>query len=236
MRAGRTILVVEDSVEVADTLRELLEREGYGYEHATDGRQALAAVRRRPPDLILLDRVLPQLSGDEVARRLRADARGRSIPIIMLTGKSDESDQLVGFALGVDDYMSKPFSPKVLLARVAARLRDRSSAEEETEPVAIRSVELDRRHPRVFVNKAAIPLTTGEYRLLAALIAAGGHVLHHSQLAAMVYGKSTQPDARSLEREVGGLRRKMGGAGGCIQVIGEGRYAFCSPQPPRPSA
>jgi two-component system phosphate regulon response regulator PhoB len=236
MRAGPIVLVVEDSPEVAETLRELLEREGYAYEHAADGKQALAAVRRRPPDLILLDRVLPQVSGDEVLRRLRSDARCRHIPIIMLTGKSDEDDQLVGFALGADDYVSKPFSSKVLLARVAARLRGTAPADEESEAAVLGSVELDRRQPRVFVNKAAIPLTTVEYRLLAALIAAGGHVLHRSQLAAMVYGKSTRPDTRFLEREVGGLRRKMGGAAGCIQVIGEGRYAFCPPHSARPSA
>ncbi len=175
MQAGPIILVVEDSPEVAETLRELLEREGYAYEHAADGKQALAAVRRRPPDLILLDRMLPHVSGDEVLRRLRGDARCRHVPIIMLTGKSDEDDQLVGFALGADDYVSKPFSSKVLLARIAARLRDAAPADEESEAAVLGSVELDRRQPRVFVNKAAIPLTTAEYRLLAALIAAGVH-------------------------------------------------------------
>jgi two-component system phosphate regulon response regulator PhoB len=236
MPTGKLILIIEDSPEVAGLLRDKLEAEGYYCDYAADGEEGLVAARRQPPDLILLDRGLPRLTGDDVAQRLKSDPRSRNIPIIMLTGKADESDQLVGFALGADDYVAKPFSSKVLLARIAAQLRKKEIEAEEHDQLPAFCVELDRTQPRVLVDKNAIPLTATEYRILAALMAAGGTVLHSTQLLPMVYGKDNPQDERRLAGHVGGLRRKMGPAAGCIQVIADGEYAFCSPHGPRPSA
>lgn len=231
MPAGMRILIVDDDADVSEMLRNHLEREGYVCQHVNDGHDAMTAVRRDAPDLILLDRVLPGLTGDEVAQRLKADPRTRAIPIIMLTGKDEESDTLVGFALGADDYVNKPFSVKVLLARITAQLRRRAALEQEHEALAPppRSVILDRGQARVFVDRTPIPLTAAEYRILATLMAAGGHVLHWQQLAAVVYGKESPPDEHTLEGHVGGLRRKMGPAAACIQMVADGEYAFCPP-------
>lgn len=236
MYTGRTILIVEDDKEVAETIREQLQHEGYACCHAADGEAALAFARRQPPDLILLDRMLPRVSGDEVAQRLKSDPRSRGIPIIMLTGKADESDQLVGFALGADDYINKPFSPRILLARIAAQFRQRQCNEGDADEFSATSIELDRRQPRVYVDKTAIPLTSTEYRLLATLMAAGGTVLHREQLTTMIFGRDTPSDEHVLEGQVGGLKRKMGNAAGCIHTVADGVYAFCPPRQPRPTA
>lgn len=238
MPVGKTILIVEDDEGVARTLRTHLEREGCLCEHVSDGEQALASVLKHVPDLILLDRVIPRLNGDEVARRLKSDPRSKFIPIIMLTGKADESDELVGFALGADDYVSKPFSPKVLLARIVALLRAKQALDEQHAqfPTAANTIELDRSQPRVFIDKTAIPLTSTEHRILASLMAAGGTILDAQQLMRMVFGGERSLDARTLESHIGGLRRKMGPAAGCIQTVTHGEYAFCPPRMPRPSA
>lgn len=236
MPTGRFILVVEDNADVAVEICEQLDREGYRVQHVSDGEAAISAIRRSEPDLVLLDRMLPRVTGDEVAQQLRTDPRSRSIPIIMLTGKADETDELVGLALGVDDYITKPFSPRVLLARIANQLRKRPAIEPEPEPVPATSVKLDRKQPRVFIDQTAIPLTSTEYKLLATLMAAGGTVLEGHQLAAIVFGQDRAADEAGLAGQVCGLQRKMGPAGGCIHVIGEHEYAFCVPRPPRPLA
>lgn len=229
MPTGRTILVVEDDEAVAGVVQQQLQREGYYCECVADGAQALSSVRRHPPDLILLDRVLPGLTGDEVVRRLKADPRTRSIPVVMLTGKDAESDELVGLALGADDYVSKPFSFKVLLARIVAQLRRQDTIEHRDEATEVKSIALDRRSPQVFVNKTPVPLSPTEYKILATLIAAGGRVLGRAQLVTIVYGEKTPPGERNIDGEVAGLRRKMGPAAGCIHAVPDDGYAFCPP-------
>ncbi len=226
------ILLVEDDASVAQMLRQHLEAEGYFVHLVSDGSHALRMARQLEPDLILLDRVLPGASGDEILRRLRADPRTEHVPVIMLTGKGEESDELVGLALGADDYISKPFSPKRLLARIAARLRRSAAALDETP--SPQSITLDRKHPRVLLDNTAVQLTAAEYRILATLIAARGHILRREQLAAAVYGKDRPPDESVLEEDVATLRRKMGAAARYIQAIAANGFAFCDPgmQPP----
>jgi two-component system phosphate regulon response regulator PhoB len=229
MPTGHTILIVEDDGAVARMLQQQLQREGYYCECVADGEQALASVRRHPPDLILLDRMLPGLTGDEVVRRLKADPRTRSIPVVMLTGKGEESDELVGLALGADDYVSKPFSFKVLLARIVAHLRRQDTIEHRDEAGEVKSITLDRRSLQVFVNKTAVLLSPTEYKILATLIAAGGRVLGREQLVTIVYGEKAPPEERNIDGEVAGLRRKMGPAAMCIHVVPDDGYAFCPP-------
>ena len=236
MSNGYFILIVEDDDAVAEMLREYLQREGYVCERAAQGDQVLDLVRSCPPDLILLDRVLPGMTGDEVIQRLRSDPRSQAIPVIMLTGKSAESDELVGLALGADDYIAKPFAPKLLLARIAVHLRRRNAAERQDERLPISSIALDRSQPQVFVDKTPVQLTVTEYKILATLIAARGHVLDRRQLISMVFGKKAPSDERALEGQVEGLRRKMGAAAGYIQVVADEGYAFCGPIGQRPPA
>jgi two-component system OmpR family response regulator len=236
--SGRLILIVDDNPEVAEAVREILNHEGYLCEYAPDGERALAAVRRQIPDLILLDRMLPRITGDEVTRRLKSDPRSQDIPIIMLSGKNCEQDQVVGFALGADDYIPKPFSPGVLLARIARHLRSGVGLEDEFEnaPSMPSSIRLDRSQPRVFVDKTPVMLTATEYRILASLMAAAGTVLTADQLLAMVYGREAPADDNSLHGHVGTLQRKMGPAAECIQVLSRADYAFCPPRGATPYA
>ena len=234
MSVGRIILIVEDDIDVGATIQRQLEREGYNCECAADGERALASVHHHVPDLILLDRGLPGLPGDEVVRRLKSDPRTRAIPVIMLTGKADESDELVGLALGADDYVSKPFSFKVLHARIVAQLRRQDTLEHRDEVSAVKSIALDRSQPQVFVDKIPVPLTAMEYKLLATLIAARGHVLYRQQLVSAVYGKQPQPNDCNIDSQVEGLRRKMGPAGGYIQAVSDAGYAFCGLTSERP--
>jgi two-component system phosphate regulon response regulator PhoB len=173
--------------------------------------------------------VLPGLTGDEVVARLKSDPRTRSIPVIMLTGKGDESDELVGLALGADDYISKPFSLKVLLARVVAQLRRQTTIDDQDDPFAVKSITLDRSRPQVYVDKTPVALTSTEYKILATLIAAGGHVLGRVQLGSMVYDDKVPPDKRNIDHDVADLRRKMGPAAFCIHAVSDCGYAFCPP-------
>ena len=132
----RTILVVEDEADLADLLRHNITQEGYACRLAADGRVAVSEASKAPPDLIILDRMLPGLPGDEVIRQLKRDPRTASVPVIMLTAKAEESDELVGFALGANDYVTKPFAMKLLLARIAAMFR-RVDANDQDQDVRV---------------------------------------------------------------------------------------------------
>jgi two-component system phosphate regulon response regulator PhoB len=229
MLAENTILIVDDDPAVASALADCLRQEGYACTQITNGHEALQSVRQTPPDLILLDRMLPGLPGDDVIVKLKGDPRSRAIPVIMITGKNDESDEFVGLSLGADDYVTKPFSIKVLLARIAAKLRHKAAVDEIEESLPLTSIMLDRSQPRVFVDKTPIALSTTEYKILAALIAARGHVLGRQQLSSMVYGKKAAPDDQRIPLQVQELRRKMGPAAGCIQALAAEHFAFCYP-------
>jgi len=226
---GKHILVVEDDPAVARIVCESLQTEGYDCRQIANGADALASVQTDPPDLIVLDRVLPGLAGDEVIQRLRGNPDCRRIPVIMLTGKSEESDELVGLALGADDYLTKPFSVKRLLARIAAKLRHEAAEAMPREGMPTRSLTLDRTQSRVVVDQTAIPLSNTEHRVLAALMAARGHVLHRRQLSTLLFGEQGDPQERSIDEAVRELRRKLGPAAGCVQVVTPETYAFCAP-------
>jgi two-component system phosphate regulon response regulator PhoB len=229
MPGERTILIVDDDLEIADVLREQLERDGYHCVLASDGENALATIRGQNPDLVLLDRMLPGITGDEVVRRMKSDPRSESIPVIMLTGKGDESDELVGLALGADDYVRKPFSPKRLKARIAAHMRrvESETARELGPPP--RSLMLDRTAPQVIVDDQAVQLTLEEHRLLGALIAGNGIVLSETQLLRMVFGSGPPPAGVTIPGRIDALRRKMGPAAMFIQSVSDSSYAFCGP-------
>ncbi|MBU0638349.1 MAG: response regulator [Planctomycetes bacterium] len=229
MATNRSILIVEDENDLAEVLCYHLEREGYTCRRARDGNAALAEVQRHLPDLILLDRMLPALSGDEVATRLKRDPRTAAIPVIMLTAKAEETDELVGFALGADDYVRKPFSTKLLLARIAAVLRREQVAQAEHQVLSDGEVVLDRTRHEVTVGGSPVALTTTEFRILAALMAAAGRVLSRAQLIDAALGHGVAVTIRTMDVHIAGLRKKLGTAAACVQTIRGVGYAFRLP-------
>jgi DNA-binding response OmpR family regulator len=228
---GKAILVVEDEVDLANTLAYHLKRGGYDCRLAGDGQTALAEAQRQPPDLIVLDRMLPRLSGDDVAMRLRSDPRTARIPILMLTAKAEESDELVGFALGADDYVRKPFSTKLLLARIQALLRREQALHETADVLTAGPLVLDRGRHEVTLAGRALTLTAMEFRLLGALMAARGRVLSRSQLIDAALGTGVAVTDRTIDVHVAALRKKLKPAHDWLHTIRGVGYAFRAPTP-----
>lgn len=227
---SKSILVVEDELDLADLICYHLQKEGYVCRRQSDGNTALVDAQRDPPALIVLDRMLPTLSGDEVAIRLKRDARTANVPIIMLTAKADETDQLVGFALGADDYIGKPFSMKVLIARVAAVLRRKELAQQAGELLSGGPIRLDRGRHEVTVHDAPVALTATEFRVLAALMNARGRVLDRDKLIDLVLGTGVAVTNRTIDVHIAALRKKLGGASAWIQTVRGVGYTFREPQ------
>lgn len=229
MSNRRAILIVEDESDLCELLRHNLEREGYQVRRAHDGETAAAEAARHPPDLVLLDRMLPRIPGDEVLTQLRRDPRTVHVPVVMLTAKAEEADQLVGFALGADDYVTKPFSMKVLLARIAAVLRREDSASQERDVLSIGPVTLDRARHEATVDGHPAALTATEFRILAALMSARGRVLDREHLIDSVLGSEQSVTHRTIDVHVAALRKKLGHAAGFIRTIRGVGYAFRPP-------
>lgn len=229
MEHRSSILVVEDETDLADVVCYHLEREGYACRRAEDGERALAEASRQPPDLLVLDRMLPKLSGDEVARRLKRDSRTAGVPIIMLTAKAEDEDELVGFALGADDYVRKPFTMKLLLARVAAVLRRQRSASNPPEVMSAGTVVLDHGRHEVQVDGHTLDLTATEFRILASLMSARGRVLTREQLIDMTIGQGAAVTNRAMDVHIASLRKKLDHAADCIHTVRGVGYAFRAP-------
>ncbi len=225
----KSILIVEDEADLAELLRFNLEREGYSARTVQDGRQVMPEVKRFPPELVILDRMLPGTAGDEIIALLKRDPRTAAIPILMLTAKAEESDQLVGFALGADDYVTKPFSIKLLLARVAALLRRAEPPEPEPQILQAGPVRLDVGRHELMVDDIPVTATATEFRLLRALIAANGRVLSRGQLIDNVLGSSVAVTDRTIDVHITALRKKLGPAAGWIQTIRGVGYTFRQP-------
>ena len=226
---GRTILVVEDENDLADLICMNLEREGYVCRCAPDGGSALAEVRQHRPDLVVLDRMLPGRSGDDVAAHLKRDPVTAGLPILMLTAKAEETDQLVGFALGADDYVVKPFSMKVLLARVGAILKRAYPGEAPTAVLSAGPIVVDEGRREVTVDRRAVVLTTMEFGILKALISAGGRVLSREQVIDAVLGRGVAVTDRTIDVHIASLRKKVGRAAPWIQTVRGVGYAYREP-------
>ena len=230
MNQVKSILVVEDENDLLEVLSFHLKREGYRCREARDGEAAMVEVHRSVPDLVVLDRMLPKLSGDEVATRLKRDPRTANVPIIMLTAKAEDTDELVGFALGADDYVRKPFSMKLLLARIAAMLRRERGGEDVREVLSAGDVTLDRARHEVKVRSRLIDLTSTEFRILQALISAQGRVLDRGQLIDVVLGPHVVVTDRTMDVHIASLRKKLGSAAGCIRTVRGVGYTFRVPE------
>lgn len=227
--ARGSILVVEDEADLADMLCFNLEREGYECRTTSSGDLALEMIRKEQPDLLLLDRMLPGIPGDEVVAQLKRDPATASIPVILVTAKTEETDELVGFALGADDYIAKPFSMKLLLARIGAVLRRSEAADSDADVLALGPVRLVPSRYEVTVNDENVPLTTTEFKLLKTLMNARGRVLSRSQLLDAVLGSEVIVTDRTIDVHVTALRKKLGEAGRWIQTVRGVGYTFRQP-------
>ena len=200
-----TILVVDDEPRITQLVRDYLERAGFVVVTAGDGREALMRARTEHPDLVVLDLGLPQLDGLDVTRRLRQEA---DVPIIMLTARDDETDKLIGLELGADDYVTKPFSPRELVARVRAvlRRRDRASADDV---LRVGELELDLPRMRLEVAGRVVELTATEFMLLAAMARQPGRVFTRAQLLDAIHGVAFESYERAIDAHVKNVRRKI---------------------------
>ena len=203
----KRILVVDDEPKIVALARDYLEHAGFSVRIAHDGRSALAAARGERPDLIVLDLGLPEIDGLDVARTLRGES---SVPIVMLTGRSDESDKLVGLEIGADDYVTKPFSPKELVARVRAVLRRTERPQQSTDIVRAGDVVLDLPRMRVTVDgRRVVELTPTEFELLATLAREPGRVFTRAQLLDAVHGVAFESYERAIDAHIKNIRRKL---------------------------
>jgi DNA-binding response OmpR family regulator len=202
-----TILVVEDDAKMVNLLKLYLEREGYGVVTAYDGRAALEAADRSRPNLVVLDLMLPHLDGIEVCRRLRETS---DVPILMLTARVDEVDKLLGLSMGADDYVTKPFSPREVVARIKAILR-RSAREIRRKVIRHRDLELDLERHRVLLNGEELRLTPIEFKLLHAFLEAPERAFSRDQLLSRIYAYNEADVVdRTIDVHVGKLREKLG--------------------------
>jgi DNA-binding response OmpR family regulator len=211
-----TILIVDDEPKIRELVRSYLEREGYSVLEADTGERALESVSRVSPDLVVLDLMLPDLSGEEVARTIR---EASDLPIIMLTAKAAEDDRVEGLRLGADDYLTKPFSPRELVARVEAVLRRTGGQQSDVMSFGGGALTLDKESRRVTVDGQLVELTRSEFDLLFALASRPGRVFSRFELVTRVQGYDYEGYDRTIDAHVKNLRKKLGDSGDSRIVV-----------------
>jgi two-component system alkaline phosphatase synthesis response regulator PhoP len=229
------VLVVEDEQDVAELIRYNLAKEGYEVRVAASGVEGLKQAREARPDVILLDIMVPQLNGWEVCRRLKQDPETRGVPVIMVTGRVEEGDKVLGFEMGADDYVTKPFSPRELLARIRAVMRRGAVGEGPGKKVHLKAghLEIDRHRFEVTMKGHRVELTPKEFELLAALVGTPERVFGREELLDLVWGQDGFVEPRTVDVHVARLRGKFAAANlpapGVETVRGVG-YRFRLPQ------
>ena len=214
------ILIIEDEEDLVATMAYNLEREGFETVTATLGRAGLELALGTPtPDLILLDLMLPDMPGTEVCRQIRADARTRKVPLIMVTAKSDEIDRVVGFEVGADDYVVKPFSVRELLLRIRAVLRRAQPVTQKEDTLALGRLRIDVPSHKVWVEDEQVRLTALEFKLLQTFVERKGRVQTRDSLLSDVWGMEAEITTRTVDTHVKRLRDKLGAAGTYIETI-----------------
>ncbi len=219
------ILIVEDDRDIVDLLAYNLEEEGYEIQAALDGREGLALAYRQQPDLIILDIMLPGMDGFEVCRSLRADKSTGNIPIIILSARSQETDKVVGLELGADDYVTKPFSPRELIARIRAILRRNRNTEAEVHLI-LGDMVIDSIKHKVTVQGDKVELTTTEFKMLEWLAQRPGQVLSRDQILDAVAGYDAVVSDRTVDAHVKSLRRKLGPCKDYVETVRGVGYRF----------
>lgn len=220
------VLVVEDEKPISDLLRLYLTREGFGVHAEFDGVGGLTAARTRHPVAIVLDVGLPGIDGTEVCRQLRAEDNW--VPVIFCTARDDEVDRVLGLELGADDYVTKPFSPREMVARVKSLVRRSRVSRSSSEPVSVGAVSMDTTRRRVWVGDEPIDLTATEFDLLAHLVSEPGRVFSRDQLLAEVWGYASVVGSRTVDVHVAQLRAKLGDDSPIRTVRGVGYSAEVS--------
>jgi two-component system phosphate regulon response regulator PhoB len=214
------ILIVDDEPDIVELLAYNLQQGGFAVATARDGTSALAEVRRQRPDLVLLDLMLPDISGTEVCRRIRKEPGTETTPIIMITARGDEIDRVVGFELGADDYVVKPFSPREMVLRVQAVLRRvRPRGEPKNERLQIGALEIDVPRHQVLVREEEINLTALEFKLLLDLATRRGRVQSRDALLERVWGYAPGIETRTVDTHVKRLREKLAEARDYIETV-----------------
>jgi len=203
---SKTILVIDDEPKIVEICRDYLVAAGFDVITASDGPQGLAAARRERPDLIVLDLMLPGMDGLDVCRELRREG---STPVIMLTARVEESDKLVGLELGADDYLTKPFSPRELVARARAVLRRASGPAAPAEVIRAGALTLDRARYRALLPDREVALTPTEFEILAALAGQPGRIFSRAQLLTVARGVAFESYERAIDSHIRNLRRKI---------------------------
>lgn len=225
--ANKHIMVVEDEEDILDLIRHNLLKEGFAVATATDGAEAVKAIGRKPPDLVLLDLMLPGLDGLDVCRALKKDSKTADIPILMVTAKGEESDVVAGLELGADDYIVKPFRMKELMARVRAALRRKRPATADFEtPVRVRDIEISPGRHEVRVSGQPVEMTFTELRILHVLASRPGWVMTRDQIVDAVRGADYAVTDRAVDFQIVGIRRKLGDRADCIETVRGVGYRF----------
>ena len=215
------ILVVEDEADILELVTYNLSREGYHVLGATSGEEGLSLVRTKKPALVVLDLMLPGMDGLEICKRLKADGATQHIPIVMLTAKGEEADIVTGLELGADDYITKPFSPRVMVARVRAALRrkGRSATDDEAAELGIGPFQINPGRHEVLVDNEPAQLTRTEFRILHLLARRPGWVHTRYQIVNAVHGEDYPVTDRSVDVQIAGLRKKLGKAAEYIETV-----------------
>jgi len=214
-----TILVVDDEENILELVQYNLKREGYIVLRAGTGEGGLALAESKLPNLVILDLMLPGLDGLEVCKRLKGSARTKQIPIIMLTAKGEEADIVTGLELGADDYITKPFSPKELVARIRAVLRRREPQETEEKSVTVHNIRIDPDRYEIYVQGKKKELTFTEFGILYTMARQPGRVFTRAQLVEAIHGGNYVVSDRAVDVQITGLRRKLGHSAKYIETV-----------------
>ncbi|TWT77616.1 Phosphate regulon transcriptional regulatory protein PhoB [Posidoniimonas polymericola] len=213
------ILIVEDDRSLADVLDYNLRQDGYETVVALNGQDGLNQAKLKTPDLVVLDLMLPVVDGLEICRRLRADPVTRQMLVLMLTAKAEETDQVAGFSVGADDYVTKPFSVKVLLERIRALLRRRQGESQHDEVIVSQGILIDRERHRCTAGDQPLDLTPSEFGLLETLLRQPGRVFSRSELIDSALGGDSLVLERTIDVHIRALRKKMGGYAELVETV-----------------
>jgi two-component system phosphate regulon response regulator PhoB len=223
------ILIVDDERDLLSLLEFNLRQAGFETTLAASGDAALRELRRKVPDLVLLDLMLPDISGTEVCRHIKTDPRTKGVPVVMLTAKGDELDKVVGFELGADDYVTKPFSVRELVLRLRAVLRRAGAPPADRPPDAVGPIKVDVEAHRAYVEGAEVVLTPLEFRLLTTLMERAGRVQSREQLLMDVWEMSSELETRTVDTHVKRLREKLGEARDLLETVRGVGYRLVDP-------
>jgi two-component system alkaline phosphatase synthesis response regulator PhoP len=217
--AGETVLVVDDEANIVDLARMYLEQEGFRVQSANDGAKALDMISRQPPALMVLDLMLPEVDGWEVCRRVRSGKTAPDLPIVMLTARDEDVDKIVGLELGADDYITKPFNPRELVARVKAILRRSHRSVVRESVVHVGDVTIDPARHEVTIAGRSVELRPKEFDLLLALAEHHGMVLSRDQLLNLVWGYDFYGETRTVDVHIAQLRKKLVGSSVEVETV-----------------